>query len=83
MRYGVSRVALIGDNSQCAFLCNGLPDFGTAVGFVGNNGEGWFFPVKKSMHQFAVMNMAAADSQSDRSASCVYGRMNLTCATAA
>ena len=83
MRYGVACVAFIGDNSQRAFLGNGLSDYGAAVGFVGNNCKRWLLPVKKSMHQFTVMNMPAADSQPDRAAFGVYSRVNLTCATSA
>ena len=80
---GVPCVAFIRDNSQRAFLRNGLSDFGAAVGFIGNNRKRWLFPVQKSMHQFAIMNMTAADSQSDRAAPRVYSRVNLTCATSA
>ena len=83
MRDGVACVTFIRDNSQGSFVCNGLPDFNTAISFVGTNGERRLFPVQKDMHQFAVMNLSATDGEPDRAAFRIYSRVNLTCATTA
>jgi len=47
MRLTVSRVAFIRNNSQSPFFGNSLSDYAAAISFIGNNGEGWLFPVKE------------------------------------
>jgi len=83
MWYGFTSIAFRGDNGKGTFVSNVLPDLGATIGFIGDESQRWAFPIEKSMHQLAIMNMAATDSEPDRSAFLVYSRMNLTCATPA
>ncbi|VAW07355.1 hypothetical protein MNBD_ALPHA05-112, partial [hydrothermal vent metagenome] len=76
-----ARIALRWNDRKRSFICYALPNFGAPVCLISNNRDRRFFPIKKSIHHLAVVNMTTRDFQPQRATFGVYGRMNFTCAT--
>ena len=76
-------IAFRWDHRQCAPVCDLASYFGAAIGFVRDDGQRWFRPVQKGIHDVAVMDVSAGDLQPVRATLGVYGHVNFACATAA
>ncbi len=83
MRDRLSCIALRWNDSKRAFISDLAPDPSAAISFVGDNSDWRSVPLKKGVHDLAVVNMAAGNGEPQRAAFGVYGRMNFTCATTA
>ncbi len=83
MRDRLSCIALRRNDCKSTFIGYVLPNFCAAIGLVGDDRERRLSPIEKGVHNLAVVNMAAGNGEPQRAAFGVYGRMNLTCATAA
>ena len=80
---GVSCVALGWNDGESTFFSDLAPDIGTAISFIGDDGERGLSPIHEAFDHFAVVGVTSADLKAVRAALCVYSNVNFACATAA
>ena len=76
MRDRFSGVAFGWNDAQCALIGDLPSDFGTAVSFVGDDGERRLIPVQKGVHHLAIMNISARNSEPQGTTTRIYSGMN-------